>query len=157
MTRPSLCHDRSARAITRPRRNAIPRVRHRGECRAAVTCITARSAASAVLIAILVTAGCSGSPDHPRAATRPVAPSSLVNPFMGTGVGGTAVGQINASPAAAVPLGMIQWGPDTAPERAPGGGYRAGATELTGLSLTHLSGPGCPAYGDVPILPTVGS
>ena len=29
-------------------------------------------------------------------------------------------------------------------------------TSLSGLSLTHLSGPGCPAYGDVPILPAVG-
>jgi putative alpha-1,2-mannosidase len=80
----------------------------------------------------------------------------LVNPFMGTGVGGSAVGDINASPAAAVPFGMIQWGPDTAPHRASGGGYHDGDTSLSGLSLTHLSGPGCPAYGDVPILPVVG-
>jgi len=83
-------------------------------------------------------------------------PASLVNPFMGTGVGGTAVGDIDTSPAAAVPLGMMQWGPDTAPDRSSGGGYRNGDTELSGLSLTHLSGPGCAAYGDVPILPTVG-
>ena len=76
---------------------------------------------------------------------------------MGTGVGGTAVGDIHASPAAAMPLGMMQWGPDTAPNRSAGGGYHNGDTSLSGLSLTHLSGPGCPAYGDVPILPTVGA
>ena len=75
---------------------------------------------------------------------------------MGTGVGGKAVGDINASPAAAVPFGMMQWGPDTSPDRASGGGYHHGDTALSGLSLTHLSGPGCPAYGDVPILPSVG-
>ena len=28
---------------------------------------------------------------------------------------------------------------------------------MAGFSLTHLSGPGCDAYGDVPILPTVGA
>jgi predicted alpha-1,2-mannosidase len=75
---------------------------------------------------------------------------------MGTGVGGTAVGEIHTSPAAAVPLGMMQWGPDTAPDRSSGGGYHNGDRALSGLSLTHLSGPGCAAYGDVPILATVG-
>jgi predicted alpha-1,2-mannosidase len=85
-----------------------------------------------------------------------VSPASLVNPFMGTGVGGSAVGDINTSPAADAPLGMMQWGPDTSPHRASGGGYHDGDTALSGFSLTHLSGPGCPAYGDVPILPTVG-
>ncbi len=105
----------------------------------------------------IVAPACSGSPAGRRGrAERRVAPSLLVNRFMGTGIGGSAVGEINASPAAAVPLGLIQWGPDTAPDRASGGGYRDGDTALSGLSLTHLSGPGCPAYGDVPILPSVG-
>jgi predicted alpha-1,2-mannosidase len=76
---------------------------------------------------------------------------------MGTGVGGAAVGEINASPAADTPLGMMQWGPDTSPVRAPGGGYLDGQHALSGFSLTHLSGPGCPALGDVPILPVVGN
>ena len=75
---------------------------------------------------------------------------------MGTGVGGKAVGEINASPAADLPLGMMQWGPDTLPVRAPGGGYLNGQPSLSGFSLTHISGPGCPGYGDIPILPTVG-
>jgi len=115
-----------------------------------------------LLAGVLVGAACSGS-STPHKSTTPgkgsvrLAPSSLVNPFMGTGVGGAAVGDINTSPAAALPFGMIEWGPDTAPHRASGGGYHDGDTALSGLSLTHLSGPGCPAYGDIPILPAVGT
>ncbi len=86
-----------------------------------------------------------------------VDPARYVNPLMGTGVGGTAVGHIDDSPAADLPFGMIQWGPDTAPHRADGGGYSYSDHDISGLSLTHLNGPGCPALGDVPILPTVGS
>ena len=85
-----------------------------------------------------------------------VSPSALVNPFMGTGVGGKAVGHIDTSPAADLPFGMMQWGPDTSPHRAAGGGYSFGDSALTGLSLTHLNGPGCPGLGDIPILPTIG-
>ena len=125
---------------TRPRRRAIP-----------------TRATFALLSIALLTAACSGgSNGHAPAATKRVEPASLVNPFMGTGVGGKAVGDINTSHAAAVPFGMMQWGPDTSPDRAAGGGYHQGDTALSGLSLTHLSGPGCPAYGDVPILPSVG-
>src|SRR5207245_2524965 len=117
-----------------------------------------RLLAGALAIALFGTSACSGSPNGHRASpARRVPPSALVNPFMGTGVGGAAVGAINASPAADVPLGMMQWGPDTAPVRAPGGGYRDGQHAISGFSLTHLSGPGCPAYGDIPILPTAGA
>ena len=76
---------------------------------------------------------------------------------MGTGVGGTAVGDIDGSPAADVPFGMMQWGPDTSPHRASGGGYFFADTATSGFSLTHLNGPGCAGLGDVPILPTVGT
>jgi hypothetical protein len=34
---------------------------------------------------------------------RSESPAALVNPFMGTGVGGSAVGNVNTSPAAAAP------------------------------------------------------
>jgi predicted alpha-1,2-mannosidase len=124
----------------------------------------------AIAIAItLIAAACSGSRARaggtatgptgvPSGAPTPVsAPSALVNPFMGTGVGGRAVGNVNASPAADVPFGMMQWGPDTSPHRALGGGYTAGDRAVSGFSLTHLNGPGCAALGDVPILPTVGA
>ncbi|MEU0794972.1 lectin [Amycolatopsis sp. NPDC005961] len=77
-------------------------------------------------------------------------PASLVNPFIGTS---------NAAddfPGADVPFGMVQWSPDT-PSRPDGGGYEYKDSSITGFSLTHLSGPGCGADGDVPILPTVGA
>ncbi len=80
-------------------------------------------------------------------------PASLVDPRIGTS-GGTIVGG-HTFPGADVPFGMVQWGPDT-PSRPPGGGYEYTDSAITGFSLTHLSGPGCPAYGDFPILPTVG-
>jgi predicted alpha-1,2-mannosidase len=63
----------------------------------------------------------------------------------------------NTFPGADVPFGMVQWSPDTMPDRTDGGGYTYGDKQITGFSLTHLSGPGCPAAGDVPILPMTGS
>ncbi len=63
----------------------------------------------------------------------------------------------NTFPGADVPFGMVQWSPDTMPDRSDGGGYTYGDKLLTGYSLTHLSGPGCPAAGDVPILPMTGA
>ncbi len=77
-------------------------------------------------------------------------PASLVNPFIGTS------GSVDAFPGPDMPFGMMQWSPDTAPKRPDGGGYEYNSRRLRGFSLTHLSGPGCAAYGDVPILPTVG-
>jgi len=78
-------------------------------------------------------------------------PASLVNPLIGTS------GGVNEFPGPDMPFGMIQWGPDTSPSRPDGGGYSYTASQIAGYSLTHLSGPGCGAYGDVPILPTVGA
>jgi predicted alpha-1,2-mannosidase len=63
----------------------------------------------------------------------------------------------NTFPGADVPFGMVQWSPDTLPNRSDGGGYSYTDTTLTGYSLTHLSGPGCKAAGDVPILPVTGA
>ncbi len=76
---------------------------------------------------------------------------------MGTGVGGSSVGSIDTFPGADVPFGMLQWSPDTAPDRTSGGGYAYRDRSISGFSLTHLSGPGCPVYGDIPILPFVGT
>jgi predicted alpha-1,2-mannosidase len=59
----------------------------------------------------------------------------------------------NTFPGAEVPYGMVQWSPDTVPDRNAGGGYSYTDTTLYGYSLTHISGPGCGAAGDVPILP----
>ncbi len=77
-------------------------------------------------------------------------PASLVNPFIGTS------GSVDMFPGPDMPFGMMQWSPDTSPNRPDGGGYEYDNGSLKGFSLTHMSGPGCRAYGDVPILPTVG-
>jgi predicted alpha-1,2-mannosidase len=63
----------------------------------------------------------------------------------------------NTFPGADVPFGMVQWSPDTLPDRSDGGGYGYTDTTLDGYSLTHLSGPGCGAAGDVPVLPMTGA
>jgi predicted alpha-1,2-mannosidase len=79
-------------------------------------------------------------------------PASLVNPFIGTS---TSWIQDNGNtlPGAVRPFGMLYWSPD----RADGTFYRYEGTEARGFSLTHLSGPGCSVYGDVPILPVLGA
>src|SRR5829696_6900013 len=73
-------------------------------------------------------------------------PAQYVNPFVGT------EGEGNTFPGATVPFGMVQWSPDTKKDAF----YRYGETTTRGFSLTHLSGAGCPAYGDFPFLPVVG-
>jgi predicted alpha-1,2-mannosidase len=82
--------------------------------------------------------------------------ASLVNPFAGTGKGTGTTGSIGEFPGADVPFGMLQWSPDTSPDRVTGSGYSSGDSAISGFSLTHLSGDGCPAFGDIPILPTTG-
>ncbi|HWF80061.1 MAG TPA: GH92 family glycosyl hydrolase [Streptosporangiaceae bacterium] len=78
-------------------------------------------------------------------------PATLVDTRTWTSGGG------NTYPGAQAPFGMIQWSPDTLPGRADGGGYTFGDKKLDGYSLTHISGPGCPAAGDIPILPMTGN
>ena len=83
-------------------------------------------------------------------------PAALVDPMIGTGSGGATVGQVDTSPGASAPFGMLSFSPDT-PSRPDGGGYNYDDNSTLGLSLTHMSGPGCSAFGDFPILPTVGA
>jgi predicted alpha-1,2-mannosidase len=83
-------------------------------------------------------------------------PTTLVDPFVGTGSGGQNVGQVDMFPGAATPFGMVSLSPET-PSRPAGGGYNIADTSTIGLSLTHLSGAGCAIEGHVPILPTVGA
>jgi predicted alpha-1,2-mannosidase len=84
--------------------------------------------------------------------TQPVtAPAPLVDTRTWTTGGG------NTFPGADVPFGMVQWSPDTMPSRSAGGGYSFGDTSTTGYSLTHISGPGCGAAEDVPMLPITGA
>ena len=81
-----------------------------------------------------------------RAGPAPT-PSAAVDPFIGTAGGG------NTFPAATVPFGMVQWGPDTRAD----GWYHYEDQTIRGFSLTHISGAGCPIYADVPILPWTGA
>lgn len=76
--------------------------------------------------------------------------ASLVDTRTWTSDGG------NTFPGADAPFGMVQWSPDTKPSYHKGGGYGPTDHELWGYSLTHVSGPGCPAAGDVPMLPMTG-
>ncbi|HEY4464214.1 MAG TPA: GH92 family glycosyl hydrolase, partial [Streptosporangiaceae bacterium] len=64
---------------------------------------------------------------------------------------------VDTFPGASAPFGMLTFSPDTAPTGADGGGYYDGDSQLKGFSLTHISGPGCGAFGDFPILPTAGA
>jgi predicted alpha-1,2-mannosidase len=87
----------------------------------------------------------------PRAAISPASGSEdltrLVNPFIGTKGAG------NTFPGASLAFGMVEVSPDT------GGtaGYSYDDRSIFGFSQTHLSGVGCPALGDVPIMPTTGA
>ena len=58
----------------------------------------------------------------------------------------------NTHPGATRPFGMIYWSPDP----VDGGFYRYENPVTRGFSLTHLSGPGCGVYGDVPMMPILG-
>ena len=80
------------------------------------------------------------------AQTAPTSPYDFVDPLIGTAGGG------NTFPGATLPFGMIQWSPDTN-EKA---WYEFSAKRIYGFSLTHISGAGCPLYGDIPVLPWTG-
>ena len=77
---------------------------------------------------------------------------SHVDPFVGT------AGTGHTFPAACVPFGLVQAGPDTGNgDWDHCSGYRFGDASILGFSQTHLNGTGCPDLGDVRILPFVGS
>ena len=77
-------------------------------------------------------------------AQSPFIPYDYVDPFIGTEGGG------NTFPGATLPFGMVQWSPDTNTEAW----YRHSESQIYGFSLTHISGAGCPLYGDFSVLPT---
>lgn len=79
-------------------------------------------------------------------------PAGQVNPLIGTGIS-TQLDFGNVSPGATLPFGMLYWSPD------PVGGqfYNHREPVTRGFSLTHLSGPGCGVFGDLPILPLLGT
>lgn len=61
-------------------------------------------------------------------------------------------GSGNTFPGAALPFGMVQFSPDTTTE----GWYFYPDKTILGFSLMHLSGAGCPLYGDFGVLPVTG-
>src|SRR3984893_4882712 len=104
--------------------------------------------------ALVVGVGCvmlTGAPLAARADKPPFVanPAGHVDTLIGTGSSVTG-GQINNFPGAAVPFGMVQYSPDTTGAYA---GYHHDNERFTGFSLTHAS-VGCPAFGDIPMLPT---
>ena len=78
--------------------------------------------------------------------------SGWVDPFVGT------AGTGHTFPAACVPFGLVQAGPDTGNGSWDYcSGYRYGDVTICGFTQTHLNGTGCPDLGDVRILPTAES
>ena len=78
--------------------------------------------------------------------------SRWVNPLIGTSATG------HTFPAASVPFGLVQAGPDT----GNGSwhycsGYRYEDKTVCGFTQTHLNGTGCPDFGDWRILPLTDS
>ena len=74
--------------------------------------------------------------------------ANYVDPFVGT------AGTGHTFPAACVPFGLVQAGPDTGNgDWDHCSGYRYGDSSIFGFSQTHLNGTGCPDLGDVRMLP----
>jgi predicted alpha-1,2-mannosidase len=97
--------------------------------------------------------------EPPAAAVVIDDPAQYVNPFVGTQPGGPDFGHGggagNTFPGADAPFGMLQWSPDTVTHQH--GGYHYDDNRIYGFSLTHLSGPGCSDFGNVPFMPTTGT
>ena len=72
------------------------------------------------------------------------AAAETADPFLGTG-GARPWLSGNTTPAATVPFGMVQLGPDTTGDAASG--YDAASTDVRGFSPTHVSGAGCRTFG----------
>jgi len=89
-----------------------------------------------------------------RVQAAPLIPDD-VDPFIGTGKAG------NCYPGAQAPFGMISWSPNTTfddyesvPSRP---GYKYDRDAIYGFTVTHLSGVGCHAAQDLPIMPVRGA
>jgi predicted alpha-1,2-mannosidase len=72
----------------------------------------------------------------------------LVDPFIGTGADG------NTWPAASMPFGGVQLGPDTRLNSC--GGYASADSIIQGFTHTHLNGVGEPEYRDILLMPFTG-
>ncbi|MBO4624970.1 MAG: GH92 family glycosyl hydrolase [Bacteroidales bacterium] len=88
-----------------------------------------------MLLAAFLLAACSSPPD----------PLREVNVFNGTAAAG------NTYPGATVPYGAVQLSPDT--DAGLVSGYHYDHNTIMGFSHTHLSGTGCPDFGDFQVMP----
>ena len=79
--------------------------------------------------------------------------AQYVNPFIGTG------GHGHTFPGATVPFGMVQLSPDTRIDGSWDGcsGYHYSDAVIYGFSHTHLNGTGVSDYGDILLMPTMGT
>lgn len=120
---------------------------------------------SVILSGVLVLAAtsCSTSTSSKgQMSASPTAPTrdnlvQYANPMCGTGMfPGVPAGDNNLFPGAVAPFGMIQWSPDTGSGTTPGG-YKYYDTEISGFSLDHLSGAGCPDGGNFSFMPILGA
>ncbi len=115
-------------------------------------------ALAGLLVAAVLPGSSSGTADAQSMIAAVSDPAALVHPIDGTGTGSVSPGTVGQFPGADTPFGMMQWSPDTSPNSVQsGGGYAYSDGNISGFSLTHLSGTGCPSYQDIPILPTVGT
>ncbi len=87
-------------------------------------------------------------PSLALAQTGPSEAYDLVNPLIGSS------GEGMTSPAAQLPFGMVQWGPDT--HVGEWYNYAYEDNKILGFSMTHLSGAGCRLFNDLPVLPWIG-
>lgn len=79
--------------------------------------------------------------------------AKYVNPFIGTG------GHGHTFPGATLPFGMVQLSPDTRVDGSWDGcsGYHYSDSTIYGFSHTHLNGTGVSDYGDIMLMPTMGT
>lgn len=78
--------------------------------------------------------------------------TQYVNPFVGTDFHG------HTYPGAIVPFGAVQLSPDTRLDGWDGcSAYHYSDSVVYGFSHTHLSGTGCSDYGDVLLMPFIGT
>lgn len=77
--------------------------------------------------------------------------TQFVDPFIGTAYVG------HTHPAAQLPFGMVQAGPDTGTDKWEHcSGYFNEDSTIIGFSHSHLSGTGCPDMGDIMFMPVTG-
>ena len=146
---------RGAPIVQRPTNHTVAR---RGLARALQAACWAAALGLAVAAAPLAAPGSEASPA--RSNDSSTDPAASVDPFIGTGVGPGWTGAIGTFPGADLPSGMMQWSPDTpttSPALGVSGGYYYSLHTIDGFSLDHLSGAGCSAEEDFPVVPFAGS